>query len=235
MTSPEDDRLARVRERFDGADDYDEFMLRVLPGYTDILDLIADAVRRHDPAPKRAVDLGIGTGGVTERLLEAVPGLEVLGVDFSAEQLDRAAKRLARFVGRVTLQEADLRDFEVTGPVDAVVSCLAIHHLEDPDKRALFARLAELLPPGGLFVLADAVVLPPRLEERAAAARLEWYLQRNPLKRDALPGEVLETAHHDLDRPAPLCDQVRWLLDAGFSEAAPVWQLSAAAVIVGIR
>jgi cyclopropane fatty-acyl-phospholipid synthase-like methyltransferase len=41
---------------------------------------------------------------------------------------------------------------------DAIVSALAIHHLEDAEKRSLFARIHERLRPGGVFVNAEQVV-----------------------------------------------------------------------------
>jgi tRNA (cmo5U34)-methyltransferase len=245
---PAEDRLSRVRDRFDAHHDYDAFMQRVVPRYEEMLDVIRQVVAEHEPRPARAVDLGVGTGAVTERLLGALPELEVVGVDFSGEQLERASGRLAPFGGRVTFARADIRDFEAPPSVDVVVSALAVHHLDDADKQALFARLAGVLPSGGLLVLADAVALPPRLQERAEAARREWYLARRweacgppgseeheAFAKLLASGEPLEEAHHDLDRPAPISDQVAWLERAGFAEAAVLWQHFDMGVIAGIR
>ena len=38
---------------------------------------------------------------------------------------------------------------------DTVISALSIHHLEDKDKKKLFARIYDSLPDGGLFVNYD--------------------------------------------------------------------------------
>jgi tRNA (cmo5U34)-methyltransferase len=43
------------------------------------------------------------------------------------------------------------------GPFDAVVSALAIHHLEDARKRELFTEVHRLLVPGGIFANLDLV------------------------------------------------------------------------------
>ncbi len=92
---------------------------------------------------------------------------------------------------------ADLVDPLPAGPFDLVVSALAIHHLEGPDKAALFARIAGVLRPGGRFVLGDVVI---------------------PLD----PADVVTPVTRG-PRPAlDAADQLRWLADVGL-EAAEVW------------
>ena len=59
--------------------------------------------------------------------------------------------------------EVDLRVAELTGPLpagpfDLVVSALAIHHLEAPDKAHAVRPHAGALRPGGRFVLGDVVI-----------------------------------------------------------------------------
>ena len=92
---------------------------------------------------------------------------------------------------------ANLTDALPAGPFDVVVSALAIHHLEGPDKADLFARIAGVLRPGGRFVLGD-VVIPVH-------------------QPDALTPLIA-----DHDRPSTLADQLQWLDEAGF-EASTVW------------
>ena len=69
--------------------------------------------------------------------------------------LAEAQQRLGDRVVAVHVQDmaAELPE----GPFDAVISALAIHHLEDEDKRVLFARVHDVLRPGGVFVNAEQV------------------------------------------------------------------------------
>jgi SAM-dependent methyltransferase len=60
--------------------------------------------------------------------------------------------------GMTELVVAQLTDPLPPGPFDLVVSALAVHHLEGPDKAALFARVRGVLRPGGRFVLGDVVI-----------------------------------------------------------------------------
>ena len=91
---------------------------------------------------------------------------------------------------------AELTDPLPAGPFDLVVSALAIHHLEGPDKADLFARIAGVLRPGGRFVLGDLVI---------------------PVDPADAVTPVTST------RPAlHLADQLDWLAAAGF-DAGAVW------------
>jgi len=70
---------------------------------------------------------------------------------------------------------ADLLEGLPAGPWDAIVSALAIHHLADEDKWALFARVHASLRDRGVFVNAEQVAGPtPFLEARYRA----WLAER---------------------------------------------------------
>lgn len=61
----------------------------------------------------RYLDGTLGLGGHTERILEAAPACEVLGLDQDESALALAAGRLARFGDRVVLRHARFKDFAV--------------------------------------------------------------------------------------------------------------------------
>jgi SAM-dependent methyltransferase len=108
------------------------------------------------PKPTDAcVDLGAGTGFVTTALAPLVSS--VLAVDISAAMSASLAGQAARDgLANVSTEVRDLREFRLPpGSVDLVVSNYALHHLADADKRALVARAACWLRPGGRLVIAD--------------------------------------------------------------------------------
>jgi cyclopropane fatty-acyl-phospholipid synthase-like methyltransferase len=96
----------------------------------------------------RVLDLGCGAGTPATREL-ADHGLQVIGVDFAAEQLRRAR----RLVPAARLVQADMATVQF-GPasLDAVVSFYALIHLPLADQRALFPRISDWLRPAGLFL-----------------------------------------------------------------------------------
>src|SRR5262245_28492529 len=65
-------------------------------------------------APRRGglfVDATVGLGGHAEALLEASPGVHLVGIDRDSAALERAARRLERFGSRVRLVRANFHFF----------------------------------------------------------------------------------------------------------------------------
>jgi trans-aconitate 2-methyltransferase len=105
-----------------------------------------DVLARLEGLPPDAtvLDVGCGTGLVTERLLAFVPRGRVLAIDASADMVALAQERLG---DRAEVWCQDALDLDLDEAVDAVVSTAALHWV--PDHDVLWARLAQALRPGG--------------------------------------------------------------------------------------
>jgi trans-aconitate 2-methyltransferase len=103
--------------------------------------------RLEGVAPDATVlDVGCGTGRVTEALLSLVPQGRVLAIDASADMVALALRRLGDGA-HVWCQ--DVLDLDLDDPVDAIVSTATFHWVTDHDR--LWARLARALRPGGVL------------------------------------------------------------------------------------
>ena len=101
--------------------------------------------------PRRALDMGCGTGALTELVAEAVPDCSVAGVDLSEAMLAVAYERLGN---RVDLHVADCERLPFADGLFDVVFCNdSFHHYPDPEKAAFEAW--RVLAPGGVFVVGD--------------------------------------------------------------------------------
>ncbi|MFN8161421.1 MAG: class I SAM-dependent methyltransferase [Solirubrobacterales bacterium] len=98
--------------------------------------------------PDRVLELGMGTGETTARLLDAYPDAWVVGLDSSPEMVFRARETYD------DVQLARMEDPLPDGPWDLVISVLSVHHLTDEAKRTLFRRVREQ---SRTFVLGDVV------------------------------------------------------------------------------
>jgi trans-aconitate 2-methyltransferase len=90
------------------------------------------------------LDVGCGTGRVTQSLLELVPAGHVLAIDQSAEMVAVARERLG---GCAQVWRQDVLDLYLERPVDAIISTATLHWVPDHDR--LWRRLATALRPGG--------------------------------------------------------------------------------------
>jgi tRNA (cmo5U34)-methyltransferase len=168
---------------------------------------------------RRILDLGTGDGRLIALLLEQDPGRSAVGLDSSELMLAAARERFAGDA-RVEICSHDLiARLPNLGRFDAIVSSLAIHHLEHPRKRSLYAEAFELLTPGGVFVNFDHVAsVSPRLH-------LEFF---------AAIDEPLE--HEDpSDRLLDVHAQLEWLREIGFEEVDCHWKWRELALMAGVK
>jgi trans-aconitate 2-methyltransferase len=97
-------------------------------------------------ADATVLDVGCGTGRVTEELLELVPRGRVLAIDASADMVALARERLG---DRAEVWHQDVLDLDLGEQVDAVISTATLHWVTDHDR--LWERLAGALRPGGVL------------------------------------------------------------------------------------
>ena len=90
------------------------------------------------------LDVGCGTGRVTEALLDLVPRGRVLAIDASADMVALARDRLG---DRAEVWCQDVLDLDLDQPVDVIFSTATLHWVPDHDR--LWSRLARALRPGG--------------------------------------------------------------------------------------
>jgi tRNA (cmo5U34)-methyltransferase len=88
-------------------------------------------------APERVLELGMGTGETTRRLIEAYPDAWVIGLDASPDMVFRARQSYD------DVQLARMEDPLPDGPWDLVISVLSAGELPDDQLQALCRRVKE--------------------------------------------------------------------------------------------
>jgi SAM-dependent methyltransferase len=124
----------------------------------------------------RVLDLGCGTGAVTERIVRSFPRARVVAVDFDPVTRRLGEVALARYDPRITWVDADLRSPDwrreiPAGKYDAALSSTALHWLRGPELGRLYASLGKTLRPGGIFLNADGIAFDRRSPRIRKAAR----------------------------------------------------------------
>lgn len=115
-------------------DDYLERIREEVPRYDELQE---QAIAAVPFAPERVLELGMGTGETTRRLIEAYPEAWVIGLDASPDMVFRAREMYD------DVQLARMEDPLPDGPWDLVIGVLSIHHLTSEQKKALFRRVRE--------------------------------------------------------------------------------------------
>jgi trans-aconitate 2-methyltransferase len=178
------------------ADQYRRFAAERRAPFDDLLDLLADG------PTARVVDLGCGPGELTARAADRLGATDVLGIDNSPAMLRSA---VAHASGRVRFESGDIATWTSAGDVDVVIAAASLQWV--PDHRAVLARWAAALAPGGqLLVQVPANSHSPTHTVAAAVIEREPYRSAlgaagppaDPVAQNVLAPDEYSRALYDL-------------------------------------
>lgn len=138
-------------EAYEGfAEVYDLFMDNI--PYKDWCEYVAGMLKDYGINDGLVLDLGCGTGSLTELLAER--GYDMIGVDSSEDMLQIAMDKRAESGNDILYLMQDMREFELYGTVRAVISiCDCMNYiLEQEELTQVFKLVNNYLDPGGIFV-----------------------------------------------------------------------------------
>ncbi len=208
-------------------DEYDTAIRQFIPGYEEML---AEAARALRPAaPGLIIDLGAGTGALSEAILDSVGDAVLELIDVDPEMLNQARTRLARFGDRARFTEGSF--LEPLPRCRGAAASLSLHHIPAMDaKRELYGRVFEALEPGGVFVNADATM--PREPTAQEATWRGWadHLVSHGIDEQRAFAHFEEWSEEDTY--FALEEELSAVASAGFA-AECVWSEVGITVVVG--
>ncbi len=211
--------------------------------------MMLDILEQVVPPDGVVLDLACGPGSISARVLDRMPGVSCVAVDYDPVLLELGRQAMSAHRSRVRFAEVDLWDPswpDVLAGVrpHAVLSSTALHWLPADVLTRVYAAAREILEPGGVLLNADHL---RQLDDRPLLAELsrrdddatqragraagaptwdEWWAELVTCEHYA--GLAPERARRFASRPAnpdlSLAFHVEALRAARFREAGPVWQ-----------
>jgi len=212
------------------ASEYDLSRRRLIPCYDLFYATAADLAARtvRDMPSPAVLDIGAGTGLMSEFVMQRVGAASLYLLDESTDMTAKALARLEQY--KLTLFIQSMTEPLPAMQFDAIVSSVAIHHLPDEEKRGLFERIFQALTPSGVFVNAEQVLGETEWEEGL-------YDEMHMGGARALGSDVEEIRgareRMSYDRCATLSKQISWLREIGFEQAGVFFQWGRFAVFAG--
>jgi tRNA (cmo5U34)-methyltransferase len=196
--------------------------------------------------PTHMIDLCCGQGLLAKGLLEQFEQSIVHGLDGSQTMLENARKTVSEHGDRFQTQLIELASDswrKFPWPLHAVVSSLAIHHLDDIQKAQLYKDIADALRPDGVFIIADLIQPKNQLGMKVAAKGWDDAVHRRSLELsnnlDAYEFFLADKWNYyaypesDVDKPSALFDQLKWLERAGLTDVDVFWMKAGHAIFGG--
>ncbi len=191
--------------------------------------LMAELLPFDPREPFTFLDLGAGTGAAARTILDQFTAARAILADFSPQMMAQGVVELAAYEGRYSYVEFDMTRAGAWPPqiplaLDAVVSSLCVHHLNDDRKQTLFREILEHLTPGGWYLNYDPVSPPDPLVEEA------WLRagdRRDPAAADKRAHRTAEEQfryENHVRYMIPLDPQVGFLRAAGFEGVDVYWK-----------
>lgn len=130
--------------------------------YDKIAEFYDSLLRSCDKTGCTLLDLGCGTGSLSERMSEK--GFDVIGLDISNEMLSVAFEKKCQSGSDIRYVCQDMTELELYGEVGAVVSALdCLNHLDgEKELRKTFSRVAKYTEAGGIFLFDLNTILKHR-------------------------------------------------------------------------
>lgn len=222
---------SQIEEQFsDIAGQYDEQRRAFIPCYDAFYGWSTEFLAGCVGVPRRILDLGAGTGLLAQFWLQYFPEAQYVLVDVSEDMLDVSRARFAgqsNFAYTVMDYSKELPD----GEFDLIISALSIHHLTEPGKRNLFARVKDRLPEGGVFANYDQFCGTTPLMTRWLDA---WWQEK--LDQSSLTPEDLRKwrKRRMLDRECSLLAEMQMLQMSGFDAVQCVFSFDKFSVICAV-
>jgi tRNA (cmo5U34)-methyltransferase len=213
-----------------------------------IQESILDLMPAQPDEPFLAVELGTGSGWLSEAILDRFLRCRVVGLDPSPVMRREAAQTLQRFRDRAELRPFHLQDRSwldgIGSEVRCFVSSLVIHHLDGGGKRQLYRDLHQHLEDGGAVLIADLVAPVSERELRYMADRWNAEVRRQSLALTGSP-EVYQRFVQDHsnwfehpdpgDTPSTVPEHLTWLSEAGFVGVDVFWARAGHALYGGYK
>ena len=145
----------QIASRFnDTASKYDEQRKKFIPCYDDYYGVVQSFLKYQRIKAKSILDLGAGTGLLTQFIMEILPHSSYTLIDLSDKMLEIAKSRFSEFHNL----SYEIKDYVLKfpdGKFDLIVSALSIHHLEEEVKLKLYRRIYDSLNENGYLINLD--------------------------------------------------------------------------------
>lgn len=214
--------MNKTKKRFEKeANSYDESISNIIPFYNNMIEALINAIPFNNDDEIAILDLGCGTGNISELLINKFPNSHCTCLDLAENMIEITKNKLKSYENMKFLV-GDFSDFDFNQEYDVIVSSLAIHHIkENKEKIKLFQKIFNSLKKEGVFYNADVVSTSSNYLKQLNLDKWIEFMRKN-YSKDVYSHWI--NNHKEGDYPSKLTDQLIWLKEVGFTDVDVIWK-----------
>jgi tRNA (cmo5U34)-methyltransferase len=200
---------------------YTELINKCVPRYNELFWALFFYIPEN-LKPKKILELGCGTGNLTQKIIEKYPEAKIYLVDISDEIIEQCKKRFNNNKNLIFLN-SDFNDLDFKNEkFSLVLSSIAIHHIKDDDKAKLFRKIYKWLDDSGVFMYFD--------QFKGATVEIykknidKWHEEILKLGSTEKDWKQWMKHQNEHDYHSTAVEQIEWLKKAKFKTIDVVWR-----------
>jgi len=237
----------RVWQSAEVAHAYLQGMRGAIPLASQQLDIMIRVIRASCPELNSFLDIGCGDGILGHTILAHYPDAQGVLLDFSEPMIEAARHKLRANQSQLQFLNVDYGKPEwidtvaSSAPFDAIVSGFSIHHQPDTRKKELYAKIFNLLKPGGVFINIEHIAPDSEWHEEVFSELfIDSLVAHNEQYRPEIGPEETERRFREREDQyanilAPLDLQLNWLREIGYQRVSCYLKIFELAVFGGMR
>jgi len=190
-------------------DVFDDMVLRSVPGYRQMIELIGLASRLYPVKYSSIYDLGCSTGAATLSIVSNLKNndIDIFSIDNSPAMVDKCQKNLSNHKKHIHFICEDITKIEFQR-TSLVILNLTLQFIKPEKRLELISKIYDALIPGGALIISEKVIFEDPRTQKAMTTLHEVFKKENGYskneiskKRKALENVLIpDSIEQNLDR-----------------------------------
>ena len=140
-------------------DVFDDMVLRSVPGYKQMIELIGLAGRNYPVINSNVYDLGCSTGAVTLSIASNLKSesIKIFSVDNSPEMINQCQRNLSNIGTNIQYVCDDIANIEFEN-ASLIILNLTLQFIEPKNRLSLIKKMFNSLLPGGALIVSEKII-----------------------------------------------------------------------------
>ena len=198
-------------------DVFDDMVLRSVPGYKQMLELIGLAGRIYPIINSNVYDLGCSTGAATLSIASNLKSksIKIFSIDNSQEMLDQCSSNLSGTEANIQYICDDIENIKLDN-ASLIVLNLTLQFINPKYRSDLIKRIFKSLLPGGALIISEKIIHENEETNKSLVSLHESFKRENGYSETEIAQK--RKAIEEVLIPESIENHLRRLNDAGFKK-----------------